>query len=220
VSATELALLERMARAAFGAGIAVGTADPLGDLPPLFPEEARALRRAVPRRRAEFAAGRAALRRAMAESGLAPRAVPMGPDRAPRWPPGLAGSLSHTETAALAVLAPVARAAALGVDIEAATPLPEDLFESVLGIEERCMVGGDGLAAKRVFCAKEAVYKAQYPLTGQVLGFEAVDVRLGPGRFEARFRTGVGRLVAGTRLLGRLEEGAGCVLAAVVIAPD
>jgi 4'-phosphopantetheinyl transferase EntD len=157
------------------------------------------------------------MRRAMAELGLAPRAVPMGPDRAPVWPSGLVGSLSHIETAALAVLAPLGRAAALGVDIELATPLPENLFDTVLTRGERAASAGCGLVAKRVFCAKEALYKAQYPLTGQVLDFDAVVVTLGARRFSARFRQGAGRFGAGARLDGWLAEGAGCILAGVLI---
>ncbi|MFP4274623.1 MAG: 4'-phosphopantetheinyl transferase superfamily protein, partial [Paracoccaceae bacterium] len=77
----------------------------------------------------------------------------------------------------------------------------------------------DALAGTRLFCAKEALYKAQYAVTAQLLGFDAVEVTLGAGRFEARFRQAVGRFREGTRLQGQMREGGGFILAAVVLPP-
>ena len=51
--------------------------------------------RAVPQRRREFFAGRLAAHRAMEALGHLPEPVPMGQDRAPVWPQGLVGSISH-----------------------------------------------------------------------------------------------------------------------------
>src|SRR5215471_21275329 len=61
----------------------------------LFPAEAAAIATAGPGRRAEFAAGRAVARAALARLG-AP-AGPVLPGRAgePRWPGGVVGGITH-----------------------------------------------------------------------------------------------------------------------------
>lgn len=153
---------------------------PTGDL---FPEEADTLsHRALPARRAEFRAGRAVAHRAMQALGLAVSPVLAAPTRAPIWPRGLVGSISHDATRAVAVVARARDHRALGIDVEPATPLDRELWPEVLTAGELATLDAHGiapgLAAKLIFCAKEAVYKAQFPLTGRVLGFHEVDVTL------------------------------------------
>ncbi len=92
---------------------------------------------ALPSRRAEFAAGRAAARRALAALGLSPAAIPMAPDRSPVWPPDVAGSIPHADGIALAVVARTAAHAALGLDVEPDDALPADATEEILLSEER-----------------------------------------------------------------------------------
>src|SRR5262249_45820256 len=53
---------------------------------PLHPLEANFVRDAVPRRRREFAMGRACARRALARLGIEDRPLLPGHDRAPLWP--------------------------------------------------------------------------------------------------------------------------------------
>ncbi len=45
-----------------------------------------------------------------------------------------------------------------------------------------------GVTGKILFSAKEAVYKCQYPLSNQFLGFHAVEVELGEDSFQAVFQ--------------------------------
>ncbi|WP_299750981.1 4'-phosphopantetheinyl transferase superfamily protein [uncultured Tateyamaria sp.] len=78
---------------------------------------------------------------------------------------------------------------ALGVDMEEAEPLDTDLWDTVLTPDERDRTD-NGLTAKRIFCAKEAVYKAQFPITRQLLGFEDVVVTLKGTQFTARIKSG------------------------------
>jgi 4'-phosphopantetheinyl transferase EntD len=75
----------------------------------------------------------------------------------------------------------------LGVDIEPATPLDPDLVAVICTPAERAWLAGEtdpGLAAKMIFSAKEAVYKAQYPLTGKVIGFDAVTLEMIEGAYR------------------------------------
>ncbi|MHA6326929.1 4'-phosphopantetheinyl transferase family protein [Roseivivax sp. CAU 1753] len=156
-------------------GVAVAVVDPAEATAPLFPIEQAAVSRAVAGRRAEFAAGRQAAREALATLGHPPVAIPMAEDRAPVWPAGIVGSLSHSATACIAVVARADRIASLGVDIEPYDPVPEDIVHEIGREDEIAGIGPDRrLAARQLFSAKEAAYKAQYPLTRTLFGFEGL----------------------------------------------
>lgn len=200
-------------------GTGAGCADPRADLP-AWPGEA--LPQAVPARRREFAAGRQAARAALAAIGAKPVAIPQGADRAPIWPPGLIGSITHTGDACLAIAAFRGEFQGMGLDLEPATPLDRDLWDSVLLPQEqmammRLPAEGRGLAAKRAFCAKEAAFKAQYPLSNALFGFEVMTVTFGPDRFAATFQTDVAPFAAGHQIQGRMVEVAGHFLALALI---
>ncbi|MBL9047635.1 MAG: 4'-phosphopantetheinyl transferase superfamily protein [Tabrizicola sp.] len=180
----------------------------------LFPEEQASLPAAVPARLVEFAAGRQAARRAMAALGHDVVPVPMGRDRAPIWPPGLSGSISHAGGIAAAVLR---SGPPLGLDLEADEPLDSDLWPIICSEPELGAhpVTDRGLAVRRVFAAKEAVYKAQFPLTGQVIGFDAVAIAFRNSDFNACFLQGVGPIPEGFEMHGRIARKCGLILAGV-----
>ena len=201
--------LSRMAAAMRGllpAGAAVAATDPQADHA-VFPGEHIA---AVPRRLREFAAGRAALRAAMADLGLPAVAIPMHPDRSPALPAGLAASITHTATACLAAAMTGRRA--LGIDLEPDEPLPPDILDTVLTPAER------GTPDPRViFAAKEALYKAQYPVSRTLFGFDAVAVTLDTATFTATFLRAIPGFPAGTRLTGHWTRVGNHILTALVI---
>lgn len=177
------------------------------DPAPLLPEEAAAMSRAVPQRRREFALGRMALRAAIRAAGHDlpdTRPIPMRPDRRPDLPPGIHASLSHGGDYCIAVASPPG-GASIGVDLEPLTQTrPEGLAQTVTPFRAR---GGDGAAQDPLlaFCVKEALFKAQYPLTGAMLDFDAVPVVIGPARFRG---------CLGPRLIGgRWGQVVGCYLA-------
>ena len=151
-------------------------------VPLLLPEERAAIERAVPKRRREFALGRMALRAAIREAGhdlSDAQPIAARPDRQPDLPPGLHASLSHSGDYCIAVASPPG-GASIGVDLEPMTrPLPEGLAETVMPF--RLLGPGDPLLA---FCVKEAMFKAQYPLTRRMLDFSAVPAVIGPARFR------------------------------------
>ncbi len=163
-------------------GVAWGVAD-MGE-EDLFPEEAAAMTRARPARVAEFAGGRLAARRAMARLGLARAPIPMGADRAPVWPDGIVGSISHAQGLCLAVVARAQDFLSLGIDVEGDAPLATDLIPEICLPEELAPLPKSArpALAKRLFSAKEAAYKAHYPLASQVFGFHGLAVNLTEGR--------------------------------------
>ncbi len=146
-------------------------------------------------RLAEFAAGRHASHLALAS--LDPRLTGMpvlGDHRgAPEWPRGVVGSITHCTgwTGAVVARSRVSRfgrgVAGIGLDAEPIGPLPAGVVEVVASVEERAALARLGAARPGIpwdtllFCAKEATYKTWYPLTGSVVGHDAVRVELSPG---------------------------------------
>lgn len=168
-----------------GPMIAVAAAEVAG-FEDLHPDELATVARAVPKRRAEFAAGRRAARRALADLGHAPVALSVGPNRAPVWPEHVTGSITHDAGWALAGAASTRDVRSLGLDLTQAMALPEGVREQVLRHPDE--VGLNDLSARAVFSAKEAIYKALAPSVGQVFGFSVVAVRpdVEAGHFDAR----------------------------------
>ncbi|TJZ91994.1 4'-phosphopantetheinyl transferase [Paracoccus gahaiensis] len=177
--------------------------------PPLWPGEAEGMARAIPARLQEFAAGRAAARDALQQAGLAPCSLPTGLDRAPLWPEGAVGSISHAGGWAAAVAARRDAWTGIGLDLEIAAPMPEDMAALV-----RAPGDDDGgllppaLSATLVFSLKEAAFKAQFPLTGLWLEPRDVPLTLTPERFHLR--------VGGVALSGRWAR-AGAMFASVLL---
>jgi 4'-phosphopantetheinyl transferase EntD len=174
-----------------GSVAVVEARDPSGD-GMLQPEEAACIERAVPKRRREFTAGRACAREALASFGVEDFPLVAGPDRAPVWPPGFVGSLTHCDGYCAAAVARRDDAGSLGIDVERLRPLEEPLVRRICSAEERRRLGDlpglDGeLGALAIFSAKESAYKCYYPLAGAVLEYADIEIRLGPepGRFEA-----------------------------------
>lgn len=161
-----------------------------GDPTHLHPDEAAVVAGARAPRRAEFAAVRECAREALTRLGVPPAPIlpqgsgPMWAARAPRWPDGVVGSMTHVAGYAAAVVAPAALVASVGVDAEPNTPLPDDVREYVTLPDERaalgCLAAADGAVAwdRLLFSVKEAVFKAWFPLTGRWLGFGQCRVEL------------------------------------------
>lgn len=172
----------------------------------LLTSEAMQVARAVPRRQAEFATGRLALRRAIAASGFAlaeDRPILSRPDRRPDLPAGLVVSLAHAGDLCIA-LASTREGRSLGVDIEPVdAPRPEGLAEAVRPYRFR-RAQADALP---VFCAKEALFKRQFSRTGRMLEFDEVAVVMAADGAFAGCVAGVGLM------RGRWQIAAGFCLA-------
>ena len=105
--------------------------------------------------------------------------------RVPVWPSGVVGSITHSRALAIAVVARRKRFAALGVDVEPFGRISRRVAERVLSERERSRLVDDSWRTL-LFSAKEAVYKALNPLTGEFLAFRDVEIVHGDGRFTAR----------------------------------
>jgi enterobactin synthetase component D len=142
--------------------------------------------RSVASRQFEFLAGRAAARAALRAAGLAePPQIAIGPDRAPLWPAGFVGSITHSAGSAWAVAARDTLLRAVGIDMER-------IVDAALmrEIGHRVMTSADMQLAlphwpatrlfSLVFSAKESAYKCLAAHGGGPLDFPdlcLVDLR-------------------------------------------
>lgn len=160
---------------------------------PLMPGEEAFVERAVERRRREFATGRACARSALERLGRQPEPLLAGEQGEPLWPAGIVGSITHCAGFRGAAVAPATDLLSIGIDAEPHAPLPERLIGRVGRPEERSRLAALSDAEPEVhwdrllFSAKEAVYKAWFPLAGRRLGLSDVRVEFDPARraFEA-----------------------------------
>lgn len=205
----------------------------------LHPAEAELSAGYAERRRTEFAAVRVCARTALGDAGFAPAPIVKGARGAPVFPAGAVGALTHTEGLRAAAIARGADIRGVGLDAEPHGPLPDGVLRAVSLPTERAWVGAlldaePGLRVDRLlFTAKEATYKAWFPLTRRWLGFEDAEIRFevsdiahgdtGPrssGTFRSRILVDTGVVDGGApleELRGRWIVDAGFVVAAVTV---
>ncbi|GAB1818060.1 4'-phosphopantetheinyl transferase family protein [Herbidospora sp. RD11066] len=194
---------------------------------PLFPEEEAVIAAAVDKRRREFTTARACARLAMRKLDRPPAPILPGVRGEPLWPGDLVGSITHCAGYRGAVVGLNSTVASIGIDAEPAEPLPPGVLEAVGLPEERrrihalCRSHPSVPWDRLLFCAKESVYKAWYPLANAWLNFEDAIIHFDPARgtFDARL------LVTGPRVNGRRITGfsgrwlasEGLILTAIVV---
>lgn len=204
----------RHLRAHLPPNVSLGQADP-SRLYPLVPGET--LPPSVPKRLAEFSAGRHAARSALSLPDLP---LPIGSDRAPIWPPGRLGSITHCAGLCLAIVGQTQAYQGIGLDAEPEVPMRKDLWDQILRPEE---LAADGLDALVHFVAKEAVYKAQYNVSKQAFGFQTLRLSFTGDRFVSMFMEEVPPYAQGAVLNGVVLRAGGFCGALVTIrqaAPD
>jgi 4'-phosphopantetheinyl transferase EntD len=208
---------------------AVAAAEEFGDRPDavLFPEEEAVIGRAIEKRRREFTTARACARAALARLGQPPVAILPGERGSPGWPPGIVGSITHCAGYRAAAVARASQVLAIGLDAEPDEPLPGGVLDVISLPAERESLAGLARSApgpnwdRMLFCAKESVYKAWFPLTGRWLGFAQAHITLDPaaGAFTARLLV-PGAEVDGRELTafdGRWLARGGLILAAICV---
>lgn len=165
------------------------TGIPGDEYAPLMAPEKACVRNAVDKRVREFTAGRACARRALARLGVRGHALVSGPDRAPVWPEGIVGSITHCRGFVAAAVARREGMRGLGIDAEPAEGVEEELIPLVCTPDERAWLGGREAAwSKAVFSAKEALFKCLHPVTGGWIDFldVSLEVDAAAGRFAVR----------------------------------
>lgn len=209
---------------------AVATAelyDDPADLAPL-PEEEPLIAKSVAKRRNEFVTVRYCARRALGELGVPPVPILKGDKGEPCWPDGVVGSLTHCAGFRGAVVGRAADVRSLGIDAEPHDVLPKGVLDAISLPIERQQLSAlpGGMHWDRIlFCAKEATYKAWFPLTHRWLGFEdahitfEVDGSGAAGTFSSRILIDPAAESGPplTSLTGRWTVSGGLALTAIVL---
>jgi 4'-phosphopantetheinyl transferase EntD len=175
----------------------VASAELYDDPPNLvpLPEEEPLIARSVAKRRNEFVTVRYCARQALGELGLPPVPILKGEKGEPCWPEGVVGSLTHCTGFRGAVVGRVGEIRSVGIDAEPHDVLPKGVLDAISLPEERrqlTSLAGDLHWDRILFCAKEATYKAWFPLTHRWLGFEDAHITFArdgsgsAGTFESR----------------------------------
>jgi len=157
----------------------------------LHPLEEFYISRAVPSRRAEFAAGRFCGHQALARLGLPDQPILVGDRGEPIWPKEAVGSITHDQDIAVAVVAPIKTVLAIGIDILALSHSLDSSVASIICSQRELdrmhnMITGSGpnldIGDDHVdplllaFSAKESAIKAVSPLLDDYLDFH--DIKL------------------------------------------
>ncbi|AHM73332.2 4'-phosphopantetheinyl transferase family protein [Yersinia hibernica] len=161
------------------------------------------LQKAVAKRRAEYLAGRFVARQVLNMLEVRDYSLLNGIDRAPCWPTGLIGSISHNTQRALCgaqIIAPAnelldvsRRLHGIGLDIESliAVERADNLWPGILSEEEYYCFQDGPLPFNQLltlaFSAKESLFKAVYPQLGRYFDFleaKLLSYSLDTGRFE------------------------------------
>ena len=184
----------------------------------LSADEHEHIGRAVKSRQFAYSTGRYLAKRALAELGVEVSSIPTHASRRPLWPEDVVGSITHSRRYAIAVVGVRSGLAGIGVDLEVAGRVTEDIAETVMSPNERDWCQGLSLrgasgscpptAYTANFSAKEAVFKAVNPIVGLMVGFREVEIRwlaeeqaftasyVGPNRENAIIDSGRGVVFA------------------------
>jgi 4'-phosphopantetheinyl transferase EntD len=202
--------------------------DPPGLAP--LPEEELLIAKSVAKRRNEFVTVRHCARVALGELGVPPVPILKGDKGEPCWPDGVVGSLTHCTGYRGAVVGRAGAVRSVGIDAEPHDVLPDGVLGAITLAEERHEIAAlpEGLHWDRIlFCAKEATYKAWFPLTRRWLGFEDAHIVFDvdpsaagtSGAFVSKILIDPGALSGPplTALRGRWSVHRGLVLTAIVL---
>ena len=190
----------------------------------LFDGERDIVANAVPKRVAEFAAGRLCARRALADLGHPDVPLLRDTERRPLWPDGIVGSITHTDAYCAAAIAKTSAVLSIGIDAEEIARLDESLLRAICTPTEqlrleRLSPSQRQSAAALIFSAKEAFYKCHSTAGGEFLGFGDVAVRFSETAFSIEpQRAFPPSWLRGTHPTGRYEMRDGTVFCAVAFA--
>ena len=142
------------------------------------------LQRAVLKRQVEFLAGRVCAQQALAAlTGHPPGSIPSQPDRAPGWPSGVVGSITHTTGYAAALVALETHYQGLGIDCEVVLSTDNLKLQKHLCVAhelEALQAAHNDWTPERlltlIFSAKESLFKCLYRQVGKFFGFSAARV--------------------------------------------
>lgn len=178
-----------------------------GAIEALHPSERALAANAMPKRVRELATGRALAHAALERLGRPMDAILNDAQRAPVFPDGVRGSITHCDTRALVAVC-WSEAGSVGIDVEHRSELKESLWPSVFLTAELAALAATpedrrGRLALVLFSAKESLYKAQFPISRTYMGFRALHVAADEGELVCTFQEDVAPFERGFVANGR-----------------
>jgi 4'-phosphopantetheinyl transferase EntD len=189
----------------------------------LLPAERDIVARCVPKRIREFTAGRNCARAALALAGLPVIPILTHCGRAPLFPSGVSGTITHTQTYCAAAVIRIGTYRSIGIDAEPNGPLSMDTLEMISSPAERRMLGQLGNVSRDhwdrlLFSIKESFFKAFFQVTPEFLDFKEASVEIVPERREFVLKVVKENVAEGFRNIsftGRYRVEETCVFSAV-----
>lgn len=141
--------------------------------------------RAAQKRKADYLAGRAVALAAMIALNVPPIPIETAPSRAPIWPKGVTGSISHARGRCACLLSQDT-GQSFGIDTEAIAQgnTLKAILTETLSEKDRTTLDEGPLpvtsSATLTFSAKEALFKALHPQVGRFFGFDAAELATPP----------------------------------------
>jgi enterobactin synthetase component D len=154
---------------------------------------------AIGKRKAEFLAGRYCVQQALKKMGEdGGQVIDIGDKRAPLWPSGLTGSITHSKGFASAAVAPTQTVRGIGIDSErliaekTATSVASHILTETESYAANCtFVDSARQYLTLIFSAKESIFKCLYPEVKQYFDFHHAEISLNchePGTFQFQLR--------------------------------
>lgn len=149
----------------------------------LFPEEQACVERAVVKRIREFTAGRTCARIALEQLNVSSSPILPDAKRAPIWPEGIVGSITHTDEKVAVAVAQKSDIQSIGIDMEAIDRVEQKLWKMLFTEKEQSYLSSlssdtQQLHSTLFFSAKECFFKFQFPLTKQWVEFQQASIAI------------------------------------------
>jgi len=150
------------------------------------------------KRKIQFLGGRYCALIALEKINYHLTALPILESRAPAWPQGICGSISHNNEFAIALVSDQCRS--VGVDVE--NLMSNERFENIkkiIATENEIKVIEKNICVGQtlIFSAKEALYKMIYPLALKYFGFlDATLLSFDDENFQIELHADAGELQA------------------------
>lgn len=139
--------------------------------------------KSVPKRQAEFLAGRLAAAEALKIIGspIQLKNIKASQSKGPCWPNEVVGSISHTNDISAAIVSSSSKISSLGIDIEEYIEenICRQIAKQIHTEDEISLFINNGIKSNKattiLFSAKEALYKALYKYVNSFFGFDSAQ---------------------------------------------
>jgi len=140
-------------------------------------------------RKCEFTAGRACARAALEKAGFSRGPILPDADGVPLWPEGALAAISHSRGYCAAIASRTSDYRTLGLDLEKTNRLSPAAIRRTVHPSEQLYVQDDQKKASLIFCAKEAFFKAQFPVWQTHANFHDLELEVDEEAGELTIRS-------------------------------